>query len=73
MSASYSEAVAFALALAQSGAELRRGGFEVVGVGWLAGAVMVTRVVVAGSSARLYRGGNGGDEESCDGEGLHCG
>lgn len=73
MSASHSETLASALALAQGGAELRRGGFEVVGVGWLAGAVMVARVVVAGNATGFGRGGNGGEEEGCDGEGLHCG
>lgn len=71
MSVSYSKALAFSLALAQSGAELGRGGFEVVGVGWLAGAVMVARVVVAGDSTRFGRGGNGSEEEGCDGDGYH--
>ena len=52
---------------------MRRGSFEVVGVGWLAGAVMVARVVIASSSARLYRGGSSGEEQCPDGEELHCG
>lgn len=52
---------------------MRRVGFGVVVVGWRAGAVMVAGVVVAGSSARFSCGGNGGEEERCDGEGVHGG
>jgi hypothetical protein len=52
---------------------MRRVSFGVVLVGWKAGALVVAGVVVAGSSARLGCGGNGGEEERCDCEGLHGG
>jgi len=69
MSVSHSEALAFALALAQGGAELRRSGFGVDGVGWLAGVAVVAGVVIASSSARLSgHDRTSGEEECCDSE-----
>jgi len=69
VSVSYGEALAFALALAQGGAELRRVGFGVDGVGWLAGVAVMARVVIASPSTRLSgHGGTSGKEECCDSE-----
>lgn len=52
---------------------MRRVGFGIVLVGWNAGALLVAGVVVAGSSTRLSCGGDSGEEECCDGEGVHGG
>ena len=71
VSISYGETLANRIALAQGGAEMWRVGFGVVFVGWKAGALVVAGVVVAGSSTRFSCGGDGGEEEGCEGEGVH--
>jgi hypothetical protein len=52
---------------------MRRVGFGVVLVGRKAGALVVAGVVVARASTGLGCGRDGGEEEGCDGEGVHGG